>query len=311
MGTDGIYSAISKPTLDACLVGQFTGATPVSSRYSGDLPVVQLLDLTVSYRRHPALHHISGQFARGSLTAVIGPNGAGKSTLLKSIAGMLPTEGQVKALAGHRQAALAVNTPDQHLAYLPQQNEMDRSFPINVFDCVSLGLWSQTGAFRGLTDGMLARVDAALQSMGLQGFERRPVGTLSSGQLQRALFARLIVQDAPLILLDEPFNAVDSKTAAALLALVLEWQREGRTVVAALHDDALVREHFPQALLLAHECIAWGPTKDVLTESNVQRTRNMVEAWDETAALCGRDGQLNGVGFDDLLARRLNLLEQA
>jgi zinc/manganese transport system ATP-binding protein len=292
-------------------MGQFTGAAPVSSRYSGDLPVVQLLDLTVSYRQHPALHHISGQFARGSLTAVIGPNGAGKSTLLKSIAGMLPAEGQVKALAGHSHAALSVNTPDQHLAYLPQQNEMDRSFPINVFDCVSLGLWSQTGAFRGLTDGMLARVDAALQSMGLQGFERRPVGTLSSGQLQRALFARLIVQDAPLILLDEPFNAVDSKTAAALLALVLEWQREGRTVVAALHDDALVREHFPQALLLAHECIAWGPTKDVLTESNVQRTRNMVEAWDETAALCGRDGQLNGVGFDDLLARRLNLLEQA
>ena len=241
---------------------------------------------------------------------MIGPNGAGKSTLLKSIAGMLPTEGQVKALAGHSHAALAVNTPDQHLAYLPQQNEMDRSFPINVFDCVTLGLWSQTGAFRGLTDGMLARVDAALQSMGLQGFERRPVGTLSSGQLQRALFARLIVQDAPLILLDEPFNAVDSKTAAALLALVLEWQREGRTVVAALHDDALVREHFPQALLLAHECIAWGPTKDVLTEPNLRRARNMVEAWDETAALCDREGALGALDFDGLLARRLAMADQ-
>jgi zinc/manganese transport system ATP-binding protein len=291
-------------------MGQFTGASPVSSRSPDDLPVVRLLDLTVSYRQHPALHHISGQFVRGSLTAVIGPNGAGKSTLLKSIAGMLPTAGQVKAHAGHAPAALTIHTPDQHLAYLPQQSEMDRSFPINVFDCVTLGVWSQTGAFRGLTQGMLARVDAALQTMGLQGFERRPVGTLSSGQLQRALFARLIVQEADLILLDEPFNAVDSKTAAALLALVLQWQREGRTVVAALHDDALVREHFPQALLLAHECIAWGPTKDVLSEPNLRRARNMVEAWDEAAALCDREGALGALDFDGLLARRLAMADQ-
>jgi len=274
-------------------------------------PAVELLNLTVSYRKHPALHHISGQFARGSLTAVIGPNGAGKSTLLKSIAGLLPTEGRVKAQTEQPQAALSVNMPGQRLAYLPQQSELDRSFPVNVFDCVSLGLWSQSGAFQGLKPDMLARVEGALQTMGLQGFERRPVGTLSSGQLQRALFARLMVQDASLILLDEPFNAVDSQTAAVLLALVLQWQREGRTVVAVLHDDARVREHFPQALLLAHECIAWGSTHEVLTEPNMQRARNMVEAWDETAALCGRDGALNGLDFEDLLAQRRAISEQA
>jgi zinc/manganese transport system ATP-binding protein len=133
---------------------------------------------------------------------------------------------------------------------------------------------------------MLARVDAALCAVGLEGFDRRPVGTLSSGQIQRALFARLLVQDAQLILLDEPFNAVDSKTTAALLALVLQWQREGRTVITVLHDDAQVRTYFPQTLLLARECIAWGPTAEVLTDANLQRARAMAEAWDETAALC-------------------------
>jgi zinc/manganese transport system ATP-binding protein len=148
-------------------------------------------------------------------------------------------------------------------------------------------------------------VDAALEAVGLQGFERRPVGTLSSGQLQRALFARLLVQDADLILLDEPFNAVDSKTTAGLLTLVQQWHRQGRTVIAVLHDDAQVREHFPQTLLLARECIAWGATAEVLTEANLQRARAMAEAWDETAAICDIDGEVNGLDFDTLLARRL------
>lgn len=258
-------------------------------------PAITLHNLTVSYRRHPALHHVSGHFARGSLTAVIGPNGAGKSTLLKSLAGLLPAEphGQI------------THTPGLRLAYLPQHSELDRSFPLDVRDCVLMGLWAQTGAFGSATAAKLARVEAALEAVGLQGFEHRPVGTLSSGQLQRTLFARLLVQDADIILLDEPFNAVDSKTTAGLLTLVQQWHRQGRTVVAVLHDDAQVREHFPQTLLLARECIAWGATAEVLTESNLTRARNMAEAWDETAAICDIDGEVNGLDFDTLLARRL------
>jgi zinc/manganese transport system ATP-binding protein len=268
-------------------------------------PSVELSNLTVSYRQHPALHHISGEFAQGSLTAIIGPNGAGKSTLLKSIAGLLPVQGGGTTINGQACPALKISTPRLQLAYLPQQSELDRSFPMNVRDCVLLGLWSQTGAFGSATTAMLACVNAALQAVGLEGFERRPVGTLSSGQIQRALFARLLVQDAQLILLDEPFNAVDSKTTAALLALVLQWQREGRTVITVLHDDAQVRTYFPQTLLLARECIAWGPTADVLTDANLQRARAMAEAWDETAAICDIDGTLNGLDFDALLEKNL------
>lgn len=245
--------------------------------------VVRLNNLTVSYRQHPALHHISGSFAPGSLTAVVGPNGAGKSTLLKSIVGLLPVEG------GQAGGALHVTPERERIAYLPQIAEIDRSFPIDVRDCVLLGCWGRAGAWGGVNRAMLGQVASALQAVGLDGFERRSVGSLSSGQLQRVLFARLLVQDAELILLDEPFNAVDAKTTAALLTLVQQWHAERRTVVAVLHDDALVRQHFPDTLLLARELVGWGATSEVLTEPNLRRARAMAEAWDETAEPCHID----------------------
>jgi zinc/manganese transport system ATP-binding protein len=253
-------------------VGQRTGGA-----------VIALNNLTVSYRQHPALHHVCGQFATGSLTAVVGPNGSGKSTLLKSIVGLLPIEG------GRSGGALSVQVPRQRIAYLPQLSEMDRSFPLSVRDCVLLGHWGVAGAFGRINRRMQAAVDEAIHSVGLQGFEQRPVGTLSSGQLQRALFARMLVQDAQLILLDEPFNAVDSKTTTSLLQLVSQWHREQRTVVAVLHDDAQVRAHFPQTLLLAREVVGWGPTAEVLTNVNLHRARSMAEAWDDASELCTVD----------------------
>lgn len=240
-------------------------------------PMVLLRNLTVSYRQHPALHHISGSFAAGSLTAVVGPNGSGKSTLLKSIAGLLPVE----------RGALNVAAPRQRIAYLPQVADIDRSFPINVRDCALLGCWGATGGWGAVNRALLDRVDAALHAVGLEGFERRNIGSLSTGQLQRVMFARMLVQDAELILLDEPFNAIDAKTTAALLALVRQWHQQRRTVIAVLHDDAVVRSHFPATLLLARELVGWGATSKVLTAPNLQRARAMAEAWDEDADVCG------------------------
>jgi zinc/manganese transport system ATP-binding protein len=234
-------------------------------------PAVTLNNLTVTYRQHPALHHVSGSFAPGSLTAVVGANGSGKSTLLKSIVALLPTApGQV-----------AVSAPSARIAYLPQLAELDRGFPIDVRDAVLLGCWGATQAWGAVTPAMLTRVDAALQAVGLEGFKRRPVGTLSSGQLQRVLFARLLLQDADLILLDEPFNAMDSKTVATLLALVRTWHQQQRTIITVLHDDTQVRQHFPQTLLLAREVVAWGPTDQVMTEPNLRRARAMAHAWED------------------------------
>ena len=246
--------------------------------------VVLLCNLTVSYRRHPALHHISGCFEAGSLTAVVGPNGSGKSTLLKSIMGLVPVEG------GRAGGALKVAPSPRRIAYLPQLAEIDRSFPIDVRDCVLLGCWGAAGAWGGINRVMLGRIDDALAAVGLDGFARRPIASLSSGQLQRVLFARLMVQDAELILLDEPFNAIDAQTTAALLALVRRWHQERRTVIAVLHDDAQVHQHFPATMLLARKLVAWGPTCDVLTEPCLGRARAMAEAWEEDAALCDING---------------------
>jgi zinc/manganese transport system ATP-binding protein len=234
-------------------------------------------DLTLGYDRHPAVHHLRGEVPAGALLAVVGPNGAGKSTLLKGIAGTLRPLGGQLTMQGAVVGAVA---------YLPQLAEIDRSFPIGVADFVAMGLWRRIGAWRGLDRRLAAEVADALAAVGLAGFERRPIASLSGGQLQRTLFARLLLQDAPLILLDEPFTAIDTRTASDLMTLVRRWHDERRTILAVLHDLDLVRRHFPDTLLLAREVVAWGPTPEALSAANLARARRLCEAWDETATVC-------------------------
>lgn len=240
---------------------------------SGALPdPIRLVGLTLGYDRHPAVHHLDGSVRAGDLLALVGPNGAGKSTLLKGMAG------EIRCLDGRIERAGA-------LAYMPQVDEIDRSFPLTVMDLAGMGLWRRAGAWRSLTRRRPA-IEAALATVGLDGFAARPIGTLSGGQFRRALFARLILQDCPVVLLDEPFTGIDARTVDDLLALIRTWHGEGRTVVAALHDLQQVRAHFPTTLLLAREPVAWGPTARVLTAENLARARNLSEAWDEGAAIC-------------------------
>ena len=148
------------------------------------------------------------------------------------------------------------------------------------------GSWSRSGLFGGVGARERARVAEAMAAVGLTGFERRPISTLSGGQMQRALFARLLLQDASLILLDEPFTAIDAKTTADLLDLVRRWHEEARTVVAVLHDLEVVRRVFPRTLLIAREPVAWGETAEVLKADNLLRARRMVEAHDPHAHAC-------------------------
>jgi zinc/manganese transport system ATP-binding protein len=251
--------------------------------------LVRLENLTLGYDRHPAVHHLSGSVRPGSLTAVIGPNGAGKSTLLKGIAGTLrPLEGKV-VLDGIRHC---------DIAYLPQQAEIDRGFPISVLDTVSLGHWRRTGAFGRVTPALRDASSEALTAVGLRAFENRPIGSLSAGQFQRVLFARMLVQDARLILLDEPFTAIDARTTGDLLEVVRRWHGEGRAVVAVLHDYEQVRSHFPEALLLAREPVAWTATAEALRPENLLKARQMAEAWDAAATTC-RDGKTGHDGQRD------------
>ncbi|WP_269532773.1 metal ABC transporter ATP-binding protein [Chitinimonas sp. BJYL2] len=241
---------------------------------------LQLHNLTLAYHRHPVVHHVSGQFAAGKLTAIVGPNGAGKSTLLKALVGLIR--------ADHGSVDLGRIQP-REIGYLPQQTGMDRHFPLSVQDAVLLGDWRSSGWFGRVSRGARDRADAALARVGLSGFGARPLDELSAGQFQRVLFARLLLQDAQLILLDEPFTALDARTTADLLALLADWRAEGRTVIAVLHDYEQVRSHFDETLLLAKECIAWGDTAAVLTPANLARANGIAVSWDDDAPVCHRD----------------------
>lgn len=228
--------------------------------------LIHLDQVSLGWRDRVALKDVSGTFEKGSLTAVVGPNGAGKSTLLKGLVGTLaPLAGRIRL--GFDRVA--------DMAWLPQAGELDRSFPLTVYDLVAMGAWRRTGWWKGFSQSEHARIHQALAAVGLDDFSRRIIGTLSGGQLQRALFARLMLQDAQLLVLDEPFAAVDSATTEDLLQLLQQWHNEGRTVIAVLHDLDMVRSCFPNTLLLAGQVVAWGQTEQVLTPENLHLARHL------------------------------------
>ena len=189
----------------------------------------------------------------GSMTALIGPNGGGKSTLLKTIAREIPP------LAGR----IDGNQRDI-IAYLPQAIAFDRDFPISVHDVVAMGLWRRLGPFGRIGTQARNELAAAMAAVGMADMEARPIGTLSGGQLQRILFARLILLDAPIVLLDEPFAGIDETTVDALMTVIRGWHQSGRTVVAALHDLDQVRTSFPLAIRLEGNHAVAGPTETIL-----------------------------------------------
>ena len=237
-------------------IGHLTGrdVNPRRSRQEQNSGYVRLSGVIVRYGRQTALDVISGEFAAGSLTAVVGANGAGKSTLLGAIAG------NVRLTAGTIDRGAA-----ERVAYLPQLATIDCEFPLTVKELIALGGWREFGAFRAPGAEIGRRAATAAETVGLTGQLGRLIGELSRGELQRALFARLMLQDASVILLDEPFAAIDARTVAALIDHVARWHQEGRTVVAVLHDLDLVRAKFPSTLVLARRCIAWGPTHTALS----------------------------------------------
>lgn len=237
----------------------------------------QLNDVTLGYEGHPAVHHLTGAFEAGSMTAVFGPNGSGKSTLLKGLMGTLkPMRGSI--------GRHGLDVRD--IAFLPQAHEIDRSFPATVHDIVSFGLFRRVGFFSAIKREHKEKIEEAIEGVGLRGFNNRSLATLSGGQLQRSLFARVLLQDAKVILLDEPFSAIDAKTVTDLLSLVHRWHAEQRTIITVLHDADLIRENFPRSLLLARKPVAWGTSRETLNAENLLKARRMNEAWDDHADWC-------------------------
>lgn len=224
-------------------------------------------DLALGYERQPAVENLNLTMRHGAMVAILGPNGAGKSTLLKGMAGLLrPLRGSVEGLKGHR------------IAYMPQQAAIDRGFPINVFDFVALGLWHEMGALGAMGRNHAGQCRDALAAVGLDRHGHCTLDALSGGQFQRALFARLMLQDASILLLDEPFASVDERTTDELVAILHRWHAEGRTVISVLHDVELAKAQFGEALLLSRKPVAWGPCSQVLVPQNLELARRAAHA---------------------------------
>jgi ABC-type Mn2+/Zn2+ transport system ATPase subunit len=224
-------------------------------------------DLTVSYARIPALHHLDFEVACGQCVGLIGPNGAGKSTLLKALAGLLPRETGAISFHGH-----AVRGATQDFAYLPQREQIDWDFPTSVRGLVEMGRFLRLDWWRRYRAEDRAAVDAAIAAMRLDSLERRQISALSGGQQQRAFLARALAQQAHVFLLDEPFTGLDKPTQDNLKQLLRELRDQGKLIIASHHDLASVPEIFDQVLLLNGELIAAGAMRETFTEANIEKT---------------------------------------
>ena len=220
------------------------------------MPVaIQIRNLACGYRDLTLFRELSIDIDAGTTLAVLGANGSGKSTFVKMMLGVIPPlSGQIIWPKGR----------PHEIGYLAQLTEFDRRFPIRVRDLVSMGAWRGFGLWSGLDREGRNRVAAALEEVGLLSIADRPLHALSRGQLQRSLFARVMLQDAPLILLDEPFAAVDQSTEEHLLAIVRDWRRDGRVVVLVVHDLSSVLDHCTQVLLLGGGEATYGSVESVL-----------------------------------------------
>ena len=231
-------------------------------------PAIEVHDLTVAYQDKPVLWDVDLTVPAGVLMAVVGPNGAGKTTLIKAILGLVrPVSGEV--LVGGQPYSPRSRT----VAYVPQRGTVDWDFPTTVADVVTMGTYGRLGWFRRPGKSERADAAAALGRVGLGGdeFARRQISELSGGQQQRVFLARALVQDAPVYLMDEPFQGVDAVTERAIVEILRELRSRGRTVLVVHHDLQTVPEYFDWVTLLNVRVIASGPVAEVFTPENLRR----------------------------------------
>ena len=228
---------------------------------------IEVHDLTVAYRDNPVLWDVDLTVPPGVLMAVVGPNGAGKTTLIKSILGLItPVSGQVLV------NGQPYSPRTRAVAYVPQRGTVDWDFPTTALDVVTMGTYGKLGWFR--RPGAAER-QAALDALGRVGmgeFAARQISQLSGGQQQRVFLARALVQDAPVYLMDEPFQGVDAVTETAIVEILRELRTRGRTVLVVHHDLQSVPDYFDWVTLLNIRIIASGPVAEAFTPENLRRT---------------------------------------
>jgi manganese/zinc/iron transport system ATP- binding protein len=244
-------------------------------------PALEVRRLTVSYGGRPVLWDVDATFPAGALSAVVGPNGAGKSTLLRAALGLLPVDSGQALLAG-RPARAARDL----VAYVPQRDEVDWDFPITVREVVEMGRYRSVGWVRRVGRQDRAVVAECVERVGMAAYADRQIGSLSGGQRQRVFLARALAQQAPVLVMDEPFAGVDARTEAAILDVLRDLRdREARSVVVVHHDLGTVRAAFDWALVLNVRAVACGPAGEVLTARTLGRAYGAaVDAGEEAGA---------------------------
>lgn len=221
-------------------------------------------DLSVGYGATPVFNQLSVQFKPGKITGIIGPNGAGKSTLVKAIVGLIPAKSGNSTFKGQPMATIK-----KQVAYVEQRKELDLSFPINVYDLVLTGSYGKLGLFKSPGKAEEIACDQALEQVKMTDFAKRQIGNLSGGQLQRVFVARAILQQAEIVILDEPFVGIDVESERAIMAILKQWRDEQKTIIVIHHDLNKVYDYFDELVIMNHGIIDFGPTQKVYTPKNI------------------------------------------
>jgi manganese/zinc/iron transport system ATP- binding protein len=228
---------------------------------------LEVEDLTVAYAEQPVLWDVDLQVPAGVKMAIIGPNGAGKSTLVKAAMGLIkPVAGEVRIFGRSGVGA------EGQIAYVPQRATLLWDFPTDVIDVVTMGTYGRVGWLRRCGADERNQAEAALRQVGMTEFASRPIAELSGGQQQRVLLGRALVQDAPIYILDEPFQGVDAPTERAIIEVLDGLAEAGKTIIVVHHDLQTIREYFDEVLLLSVRAIDSGPVDEVFTEENLRLT---------------------------------------
>ncbi len=229
--------------------------------------VFEVRDLTVSYGKQPVLWNVNFAVPEGKIVAIVGPNGAGKSTLLKSSLGLLP-----KLSGSVRFFGESYGDVRKRVAYVPQKESVDWDFPVSVFEVALMGRYGHLGWIKRPSAGDKKKAEEALKKVGMWDYKDRHISELSGGQQQRVFLARALAQEADLYFMDEPFSGVDVATEKAIVALLKDLGKAGKTVLVVHHDIQTVQEYFDWVVLMNVRLIAAGALKGTFTKKNLDET---------------------------------------
>lgn len=227
------------------------------------MSLLSLRDMAVSLRGRRVFSGVSFDIAPGEVVGLIGPNGAGKTTLMRAALGLVPATGRSSL------ADLPARDRARRAAWMPQSHEI--AWPVDVETLVTLGRIPHLGAGQSVRPEDRAAVDRALSQMGLEGLRYRTATRLSGGEQTRALIARTLAQDTPLVLADEPIAGLDPAHQISTMRCFQDIAAQGKSVVVSIHDLGLAVRHCTRLILLAGgRLVADGAPADVLTPENLR-----------------------------------------